>query len=112
MGALLTTASMLMCPHGGTVTAISANTQATAGGAPLVRATDTFTIAGCPFQLPGTPPIPSPCMTVQWMQTDTRSTAGGAPTLSRNSQGLCLAATQVPQGTVLIGTTQQQVTGQ
>ena len=38
MGALLTTASMMMCPHGGTVTAISSNTQATAGGSPLVRA--------------------------------------------------------------------------
>ena len=112
MGALLTTASMLMCPHGGTVSAISSNTKATAGGSPLVRSTDTFTIAGCPFQLPGTPPIPSPCMTVQWMQTDTKSTAGGDPTLSMNSQGLCLAATQAPQGTVVISTTQQKVTGQ
>jgi hypothetical protein len=51
-------------------------------------------------------------MTVQWMQTDSQSTAGGDPTLSMNSQGLCLAATQVPQGTVVISTTQQQVTGQ
>lgn len=112
MGALLTTASMLMCPHGGTVSAITSNTQATAGGSPLVRGTDTFTIAGCPFTLPGPPPIPSPCMTVQWMQTDTESKAGGDFTLSMNSQGMCLAATQAPQGTVLINTTQQQVTGQ
>ena len=110
MGALLTTASMLMCPHGGTVTAITSNTQSTAGGSPLVRATDTFIIAGCPFTLPG--PVPSPCMTVQWIQTDTRSKAGGDPTLSMNSQGLCLAATQAPQGTVVISTTQRQVTGQ
>ena len=110
MGALLTTASMMMCPHGGTVTAISSNTQATAGGSPLVRASDTFTIAGCPFTLP--PAVPSPCTTVQWMQTNTESQAAGDFTLSMNSMGLCLAATQAPQGTVLINNTQQKVTGQ
>lgn len=110
MGALLTTASMLMCPHGGTVTAISSNTQATAGGSPLVRASDTFIISGCPFTLP--PSVPSPCMTVQWIQTDTQSKAAGDFTLSMNSMGLCLAATQAPQGTVLINNTQQKVTGQ
>jgi hypothetical protein len=110
MGALLTTASMLMCPHGGTVTAISSNTQATAGGSPLVRASDTFIIAGCPFTTP--PAVPSPCMTVQWMQTDMQSKAAGDFTLSMNSMGLCLAATQAPQGTVLINNTQQKVTGQ
>jgi hypothetical protein len=110
MGALLTTVSMLMCPHGGTVTAISSNTQVSAGGAPLVRSSDTFIIAGCPFTLPG--PVPSPCMTVQWIQTDTQSKAAGDFTLSMNSMGLCLAATQAPQGTVLINNTQQKVTGQ
>ena len=110
MGALLTTASMLMCPHGGTVTIISSNTQATAGGSPLVRSSDTFIVAGCPFTLP--PAVPSPCMTVQWIQTDTKSKAAGDFTLSMNSMGLCLAATQAPQGTVLIGNTQQKVTGQ
>ena len=110
MGALLTTASILMCPHGGTVTAISSNTQATAGGSPLVRGSDTFIIAGCPFTLPG--PVPSPCMTVQWMQTDTESKAAGDFTLSMSSMGMCLAATQAPQGSVMINNTQQKVTGQ
>ena len=110
MGALLTTASMMMCPHGGTVTAISSNTQATAGGSPLVRASDTFIIAGCPFTLPAA--VPSPCMTVQWMQTNTESKAAGDLTLSMNSMGMCLAATQAPQGTVLINSTQQKVNGQ
>jgi hypothetical protein len=110
MGALLTTASMMMCPHGGTITAISSNTQATAGGSPLVRASDTFIIAGCPFTLPAA--VPSPCMTVQWMQTNTESKAAGDFTLGMNSMGMCLAATQAPQGTVLINSTQQKVSGQ
>jgi hypothetical protein len=110
MGGLLTTASVLMCPHGGTVSIVSSNTQATAGGSPLVRPSDTFIIAGCPFTLPG--PVPSPCVSVQWMQPDARSKAGGDFTLSEASVGMCLAATQAPQGTVLINTTQAKVTGQ
>jgi hypothetical protein len=110
MGALLTTASMLMCPHGGTVSAITSNTQVNAGGSPLVRASDTFVIAGCPFTLPGS--VPSPCMTVQWISPDTRSQVASDFTLSEASVGLCLAATQAPQGTVLINSTQEQVTGE
>ena len=110
MANLLNVSSMMMCPHGGTVTAISSNTQATAGGSPLVRASDTFIIAGCPFTLPAA--VPSPCMTVQWMQSNTESKAAGDFTLSMNSMGMCLAATQAPQGTVLINNTQQKATGQ
>jgi hypothetical protein len=110
MGAFLTTASVMMCPHGGTVTVTSSNTQVSAGGSPIVRATDTFLITGCPFTLPI--PQPSPCVTVQWIVSCTESTVAGDPPLNTNSMGLCLAATQAPQGAVLINTTQQQATGQ
>jgi len=110
MGGLLNTASMLMCPHGGTVSAVTTNTQVNAGGSPLVRASDTFIVAGCAFTLP--PAVPSPCVSVQWVSPDTRSQAVGDFTLSEASVGLCLAATQAPQGTVIISNTQQQVTGQ
>ncbi len=62
MSNLLTTASVLMCPHGGSVTATSSNTRAEAGDY-LVRMSDTFTIAGCAFALPsGTP---HPCVRIQ-----------------------------------------------
>ena len=110
MGGLLNTASVLMCPHGGTLSAITSNTRVNVGGAPAVRASDTFTIAGCPFTLPSA--TPSPCVSVQWISPDTRSQAMSDFTLSEASVGLCLAATQAPQGTVLITTTQEQVTGQ
>jgi hypothetical protein len=112
-GNSLTTAATLQCPHGGTVQIISTNTRATAGGAPLALATDTFTIAGCPFQIPvGTGTVPSPCVRVQWTVTDLRNAVGGAPTLSFSSVGLCLAATQVPQGPVVIAATQSRVSSQ
>ena len=98
----LTTASTLTCPHGGSVSIVSSNTKASINGSYVALATDTFTISGCSFQIPATPPIPSPCMTVQWVMPDTATSVNGTPTLSQSSSGLCLAATQVPQGPVSI----------
>ena len=49
MPALLTQSSTMMCPHGGTVTAIPGNTRVQAAGAPVLRTSDTFIIVGCPF---------------------------------------------------------------
>jgi hypothetical protein len=104
---LLTVASTMMCPHGGTVTAIPGQTSATAG-APILRGSDTFLIAGCPFTIG---PAYSPCLTIQWVQTATRVQAGGDFVLNEASVGLCLAATQAPQGTVLILQTQARSSG-
>lgn len=108
---LLNLSSSLQCPHGGMVQIVSANTKTKAGGAFAALATDTFTIAGCPFQIPGTPPIPSPCVTVQWLVTNLRTKASSTPLLNQSSVGLCLSAMQVPQGPVSIVQTQSQVTG-
>ena len=112
-GQLLTTTSTLQCPHGGTVAIVSANTRVKAGGTPLALATDTFTIAGCPFQIPiGLGTVPSPCIQVQWVVTNLRTQVNDTPTLSTNSSGLCLAATQVPQGPVSIVQAQPQASGE
>jgi hypothetical protein len=111
-GDSLTTASTLQCPHGATVTIISSNQVAKAGGASLATMADTFMIAGCPFQLPTTPPTPSPCLTVRWLVTDMRVKANGSLTLSKSSQGLCLSGAQVPQGPVSIVSTQAKVKSQ
>ncbi|SRR5260370_20028748 len=108
MPALLNTASVMMCPHGGTVQAISSNTRASAGGPFVLRATDTFIIAGCPFS---TPAGPHPCVQVQWVQTAQRIKAVGDVTLTEASVGLCVAPDQAVQGTVLITATQSQVSG-
>jgi hypothetical protein len=106
MAGLLNTSSVLMCPHGGTVSAITANTRVQAGGDYAVRATDTFTIAGCPFTIG---PSPHPCVLVQWVQPAQQSQVLGDFTLTEASVGLCLAADQAPQGTVQILFTQPQV---
>jgi hypothetical protein len=106
-GNSITTMTALACPHGGTVAIVSTNAQVAAGGAPLARATDTFTISGCPFQIPvGVGTVPSPCVRVQWILADLRDKTNGSLGLSQGSVGLCLAATQVPQGPVSVVATQ------
>jgi hypothetical protein len=108
MSGMLTTASVLMCPHGGTVQAIPSSTAVQFGGAPAVTASDTFMVAGCPFMIG---PVPSPCLTVQWISPAMQSQVGSNPALTEASVGLCLAATQAPQGPVIVNTTQPQVSG-
>jgi hypothetical protein len=108
-GNALTTASSLQCPHGGQVKITASSTAVTADGSPAVTAADTFSISGCPFQIPATPPIPSPCVLVQWLVPDAQAAVGGSPTLSEGSAGLCMAATGVPQGPIKVVSTQTAV---
>jgi hypothetical protein len=108
MPGLLNSSSVMMCPHGGTVSVITTNTRTKAGGDFVVRASDTFLIAGCPFVV-GI--VPHPCVEVQWVQPDARSQVVSDFTLSEASVGLCLAPDQAVQGTVLIDFTQTQVLG-
>ena len=98
MPAQLTAASIMMCPHGGTVTASPAQDRAGAP-APLLSVADTFSIAGCIYTLPG--PTSSPCTTVVWTSFNARLTVGGAPALNEASTGLCIGPSGV-QGTVII----------
>jgi hypothetical protein len=109
MAGLLNSSSVLTCPHLGTVSVVTSNTRAKGGGDFLLRSSDTFTIQGCPLNISGSP---HPCVEVQWMESDLRSKAAGNFTLSEESVGMCVAADQAPQGTVLINFTQPQVKGQ
>ena len=109
-GNSLNTASSLQCPHGGVVQIASGNTTTKAGGAPMVTAGDSYTISGCPFQLPG--PTPSPCIEVQWLVPDTRVKVQGNAGLSASSSGICLNAAKTPQGPVSILNTQTKVSSQ
>jgi hypothetical protein len=109
MAGLLNSSSVLVCPHGGTVSVVTSNTRVNAGGGAVVRAGDSFLVAGCPFIL-GL--VPHPCVEVQWVVPASRSQALGDFTLTEDSIGLCTAADQAVQGTVQIVFTQPQVTGQ
>ena len=108
MANLLNTSTVMMCPHGGMVSAISQNTQVMAAGSPVLLASDTFLIAGCVFAIG---PTPHPCMQVQWVQPDTKSQVLGNFTLSESNVGLCISADMSVQGAVLVVFTQAQVSG-
>jgi hypothetical protein len=107
-GGLLTMAAQLMCPHGGTIVPIPNSPRVTLGGTSAVYETDTFVIAGCPFNIAG---APSPCVRVQWQLPSQTGSGGGAKTLTADSVGFCFAGTGAIQGSVLIQSTQTPVTG-
>src|SRR5262249_21351143 len=108
MANLLNASSMMMWPDGGTVIAICSNTKTKAGGDFVLRSSDTFTIAGCPFVI-GI--VPHPCVQVQWVQPDTGRQVSSDFTLNESSVGLCVAPDQAVQGTVLVSFTQPQGSG-
>lgn len=110
MGAhILDVNATLQCPHGGQGTVISTNTRVKVGGALAVLATDMVTIAGCPF-VAGT--VAMPCLTVQWLVPANRDRVSSTPVLLETSVGLCLNATQAPQGTLIVNGVQAQVSGE
>jgi uncharacterized Zn-binding protein involved in type VI secretion len=105
---LLNSSSVMMCQHGGTVQAVTSGSRVSVGGSPVLRATDTFTISGCVFNISGDP---HPCVRVEWPQPNQNSTAMSDFTLSEESLGFCVAGDQAVQGTVVIVSTQTSVTG-
>jgi hypothetical protein len=109
MAGLLTESSVLMCPHGGTVSVITSDTRVQAVGGAVLRSSDTFLVAGCPFTI-GV--VYHPCTTVDWVVPSLRSKALDDSTLTEDSVGLCQAADQAVQGTVLVVVAQPRVTGE
>jgi hypothetical protein len=107
MAAYLTASATMMCPHGGTVVAIPANPSVTLGGSPILQATDTFLVAGCPFNLVA----PHPCVRVQWIVTARKATMKRLAPLTLDSVGLCIAPDGAPQGPVMIMSTQPKAGG-
>ncbi len=106
-GTLVHVGATIMCPHGGQVSIISTNTRVMVGSQPVATMGDTFTVAGCPFTIPG--PTPQPCLTVQWLVPAMRVMINGQPAILQSSTGLCQSA--VPQGPPNVVVTQLRVKG-
>ena len=111
-GYSLNTSATLQCPHGGSVRIVSSNIQTNADSSPMALASDTYTVSGCPFQIPAGVPIPSPCIQVMWLVPDTRVKVNGTPTLSQSSSGMCISIYGVPQGPVVVINTQARAQSQ
>lgn len=104
----LTTTSSLSCPHGGTITASTSNTKVKADGQFVLRASDQFTVGGCPF-VRGT--VPNPCVRVRWDVHAERHESAREPSLTSDSVGFCLDASGATQGTAVIASTQRRGAG-
>lgn len=109
-GYILTTASQVMCTHGGQATLTTANTQVKADGMPALLETDIHPVAGCAFTLPG--PKPSPCIRIEWTMGAVMCKSNGTPVLIQSSIGKCINAEGAPQGLAIIAQTQMKAQAQ
>jgi len=112
-GPILHVGAVITCPHAGQVTPVPTNSRVLVNGMPALVFTDTFPIAGCPFQVPAPPGTkPQPCIKVQWMVPAARVQVMGQPVLVATSTGLCLSAEQIPQGPPMPSGVQPRVIAQ
>jgi hypothetical protein len=103
-GFLLHVGATVTCAHMGQAQPTAPNPRVLVSGQPIVTQPAPYAVAGCPFNVSGSP---SPCVTAQWTSAATRILSNGAPVLLLDSQAIC-----TPNGTpLLITVTQTRVTG-
>ena len=103
-GYLLHLGATVMCAHGGQAQPTVTNPRVTVSGQPITTLPAPYVVAGCPFNVSGSP---VPCVTGQWTNAATRVTSNGMPVLLLDSQATC-----VPNGTpLIISSTQVRVVG-
>ena len=108
-GFLFHVGATAICPHGGQVTVMPANTRVTVGGQPVATMADICLVAGCAFTVP--PGKPQPCVSVQWLIPANRVFVNGQPVILQTSSGICMSAEQIPQGPPTVIMTQTRVSG-
>lgn len=107
-GPLYHVGATAICPHGGSITTVSANTRVLVNGMPVAALADTSLVAGCPFVVGN---VPQPCLRVQWLTPAARVLVNGQPALLQTSTGLCLSPAQAPQGPPTVVANQPRVIG-
>ena len=108
-GNILTTASTIMCPHGGQAILMTSNTRVTAGGAPTLLESDVHVVAGCPFMV-GTKY--QPCVKIEWSGGAAKTSFGGTAPLVQSSIGQAKSAEGMVQGMAIIVSTQMEAFSQ
>ena len=93
-GPLLHVGATVLCAHAGTATPTVPNPRVLVSGQPTVLMTGPYVIAGCPFNVSGSP---VPCVTAQWVVAAVRVVSTGQPLVLMDSQAVC-----VPNGTPLL----------
>lgn len=103
---VLTSTSTIQCPHGGAATVSPSQTAVKADGAPVLTESDVHTVAGCSFNVSGSP---NPCVSIAWSAGAQKVSVNGSPALTRSSIGQCKSGAGAVQGTALIANTQTKV---
>ena len=96
---ILTTKSVILCPHGGPIKNIQSSTKRPVidGGFPLLI-NDTFTIVGCAM-----------CTTVNWAGASNRYLVNKVPVLTNTSIGICTGGQGIGWGPAQIVSFQTKV---
>ncbi len=103
-GPLLHAGATVLCAHAGQAQPSSPNPRVLVSGQPIVLQPMPYVIAGCPFNVSGSP---VPCVTATWITGATRILSNGMPVLLMDSQAICS-----PNGTpLIIVVTQPRVIG-
>lgn len=111
-GPLYHVGGVATCPHvTGQIAFAPTNSRVMVMGAPVAVATDQFMITGCPFTLPGTPPVYHPCV-IATLAPSARVKVMGAPAIVTLGPSVCRAADQAPQGPAVHSANQTRVVAQ
>lgn len=94
-GFAITQSASVLCAHGGLAQPTMPLPRVRLSGQPAIGQAAPYTIAGCPFTLPG--PAPSPCVTATWTVVALRVKSTGIPLVLQDSSATC-----VPNGTPLM----------
>ncbi len=112
-GFLLHVNATVQCTHAAMVSTPPTQPRVLVSGQPVATVANLWTVAGCPFTLPTTPPKPQPCVRVQWTMPSARVLINGQPALLAPAPGagagLCLSVEQIPQGPPMVGFVQTRV---
>jgi uncharacterized Zn-binding protein involved in type VI secretion len=93
-----------MCAHSGQAQPTSPVPNVLVNGFPIVTQAGPYVVAGCPFNVSGSP---VPCLTAQWVKAATKVFSFGVPVVLLDSQAVC-----APNGTpLMIVNTQTRVIG-
>jgi len=105
-GYILTTASQVICTHGGMAVLTTSNTKIKVDGMPALLESDIHSVVGCPFTVP--PSKPQPCIKIEWMAGATLCKSNGTGVLIKTSIGKCISAEGATQGLASIIQTQMK----
>jgi hypothetical protein len=109
-GPMLHVGAVVTCTHGAPAQIVPGSPRVLLSGQPAATMVDTYTVGGCPFQVPVGPGTkPSPCVMIRWTVPAARVVVNGAPAVLATSIGFGVSPEQAPQGPPVPGAVQPRV---